>query len=87
MQCRIVFRFGFSDLIQAYGPFDEWVCKYFFHQLLSAVKYIHSQDIVHRDLKPLNLLLDAQFNLKISGFGFSCRTKGMLQSTYIPGTR
>ena len=80
-------RGNLSDFIQVYGPFEEWVCKYYFHQLLGALQYIHSQDMVHRDLKPLNLLLDAQFNLKITEFGFSCRTKSMLQSTYTPGTR
>ena len=80
-------RGNLGDFIEAFGPFEEWVCRYYFHQLLGAVRYMHSKDVAHRDLKPDNLLLDAHFNLKINELSFSCNTKSELQSTYIPANR
>ena len=42
-------------------------------QPADALDYAHTRDrMVHRDLKPLNLLLDAQGELKIADFGIAC---------------
>ncbi len=43
-------------------------------QVLSAVKYCHSNDVVHRDLKPENLLLESKKGdslIKVIDFGTS----------------
>lgn len=59
------------DFIAESGRFSEKVARYYFHQLISALEYMHKQGLYHRDLKPENLLLDEQFNLKIADFGFA----------------
>ncbi|CAN8252510.1 unnamed protein product [Cochlearia groenlandica] len=43
----------------------------YFQQLIDAVDYCHNRGLYHRNLKPENLLLDAEGNLKVSGFGLS----------------
>ena len=57
------------------GPLDEWVCQYYFLQLLSGLRYTHGQGIAHRDLKPDNLMIDDNFNLKLTSFIHSCNHK------------
>ncbi|XP_041084776.1 testis-specific serine/threonine-protein kinase 1-like [Polyodon spathula] len=61
------------EFIKFRGALPEEVCRKMFRQLSLAVKYIHDLEIVHRDLKCENLLLDKDFNLKVSDFGFSRR--------------
>ncbi|KAF5476381.1 hypothetical protein F2P56_008104 [Juglans regia] len=53
------------------GRFSEDLSRHYFQQLISAVGYCHSQGVFHRDLKPENLLLDDNWNLKVSDFGLS----------------
>ncbi|XP_044472610.1 CBL-interacting serine/threonine-protein kinase 14-like [Mangifera indica] len=53
------------------GRFSEELSRRYFHQLISAVGYCHSQGVFHRDLKPENLLLDENCDLKVSDFGLS----------------
>lgn len=53
------------------GRFKEKDARLKFRQIISAVQYCHSKNVVHRDLKAENLLLDAQYNIKIADFGFS----------------
>ena len=37
---------------------------------------MHDSDVCHRDIKLENLLLDQNFNLKVSDLGFSTNLKG-----------
>lgn len=54
----------------SYNALTENVVRFYFKQLCKAVSYMHQQDLCHRDLKLENLLLDQDFNLKVSDFGF-----------------
>ncbi|KAL2484934.1 CBL-interacting serine/threonine-protein kinase 11 [Abeliophyllum distichum] len=51
--------------------FSEDLSRKYFQQLISAVDYCHSRGVFHRDLKPENLLLDENWELRITDFGLS----------------
>ncbi len=65
----------FDHIIEHNGRgLPEQQARAWFHQLLTAIKYLHSQDVVHRDLKPENILVagkGAGAVLKVSDFGLS----------------
>ncbi|PIN26321.1 Serine/threonine protein kinase [Handroanthus impetiginosus] len=58
----------------AKGRFTEDLSRKYFQQLISAVDYCHSHGVFHRDLKPENLLLDENWELKVTDFGLSAVT-------------
>lgn len=65
------------DIISSTGSFSEGVARYYFHQILSALDYLHNTvGICHRDLKPENILMDGDFNLKMADFGFAIPLEG-----------
>ena len=59
------------DYLVSHRRLAEPQARHFFVQILSAVKYCHSQGVVHRDLKAENLLLDSEGSIKLADFGFS----------------
>ncbi|KAK0396448.1 hypothetical protein QR680_001720 [Steinernema hermaphroditum] len=59
------------DFIAKHKRLKECEAREKFWQIISAIDYCHKHNIVHRDLKAENLLLDANYNIKIADFGFS----------------
>lgn len=63
-----------ADLLQRAGPLSEPVARHFFAGMVDAVLYMHSNEIAHRDLKLENVLLDQEYNPKITDFSYSVST-------------
>jgi len=62
----------FFDFVSKNGDkLDEKLIRSFFRQLVDGIEYLHEQGIAHLDLKPENLLLGANFRLKIADFDLS----------------
>lgn len=59
------------DFVSLGGRLSEAEARYYFKEVLSGLDHMHRQGIAHRDLKPENLILDKDFVLKISDFGFA----------------
>ncbi|KAK9509597.1 hypothetical protein O3M35_006875 [Rhynocoris fuscipes] len=75
------------DYIVAKGELPEKVGRTWFHQLASAIYYLHNLNIAHRDIKCENILITKSYNVKLADFGFAryvCDGNGrhLLSNTY-----
>lgn len=62
-------------------------CRYFVHQILQGVKYIHDKGFIHRDLKLSNILLTDNVQVKICDFGLAVHIDDTRLSRSICGTK
>ena len=61
------------DYILTKSKLSEEESLKYFHQLINALFYLHSQNIAHRDIKIDNMLLDRNMDLKLVDFGLSTK--------------
>ena len=61
------------SLLRRQVRFDQRTAAQYMREVLEAVRYIHSfsPKIIHRDIKPENLLLDENYRVLLSDFGWS----------------
>eukprot|EP01084_Bolivina_argentea_P171075 296397_1 len=57
------------DILYYTSALRERVVRTFFKQIINGLEACHNANVIHRNLKPQNLLLDINYNLKITGFG------------------
>jgi polo-like kinase 1 len=59
------------ELLRSRKRLTEPEARYYLSQMVSALKYMHSQRIIHRDLKLGNIFLNASLEVKIGDFGLA----------------
>jgi len=81
------------DILYYTQHLDKVTARTYFLQMMKGIKACHNNGIVHRDIKPQNLLMDANYQLKITDFGLSflCQEdnsadKAVMKTSYV-GTR
>lgn len=47
------------------------------HNLLTAIKYLHSVNVIHRDLKPANVLVNEDCSVQVCDFGLARSLSGI----------
>lgn len=60
-----------KDVINAMGALDPKLAIHICLQILAAARFAHSKGIVHRDLKPQNVMIDDEWNVKVTDFGIA----------------
>lgn len=58
-------------LCEKNGAMGEKIGRFFLHQMVDVLKYMHDLNMVHRDLKLENLLLTENLSIKFADFGFA----------------
>ncbi len=60
-----------KDVVNAMGALDPKLAIHIALQILAAAKFAHAKGIVHRDIKPQNVMIDDEWNVKVTDFGIA----------------
>jgi mitogen-activated protein kinase kinase kinase len=63
-------------ILSTFGPMAESIIRFFSHQALLGLRYLHEKGIIHGDIKGANLLLSDTGMVKLADFGSSIRNMG-----------
>lgn len=78
------------DILYYAETIDKACARTYLHQMIDGLDACHRAGVAHRDIKPQNLLLDGDFQLKITDFGLSkvieSDADSLMRTTYV-GTR
>lgn len=72
----------FNYIFYPKKPFDESKAKYIFLEILNGLEACHIAGIIHGNLKIKNIMLDSNWNVKISNFGSSSLFTGKENSNH-----
>ncbi len=77
-----------TSYIKEKKTIEENEAKRVFHQIVEAVKLIHSKNIIHRDLNPNNILFkdEERSNIILIDFGISGVSSGNVKEKVFAGT-
>jgi len=59
------------DHLNSVVTISEKRARRIMRQVMEALVHCHSKGVVHRDIKPENILLDQDYNVKVTDFGFA----------------
>ncbi len=60
-----------KDVVNAMGALDPKLAIHITLQILAAAKFAHSKGLIHRDIKPQNVMIDDEWNVKVTDFGIA----------------
>jgi len=76
------------DIVYYTGKLEEKVARTLFTQIVAGLSAMHKVGLCHRDIKPQNILLTADFQVKIADFGSSkLFNRQELMKTFRVGTK
>ena len=64
-----------EEVLADSGPLAERIVMAIFKPIAEALDYAHPRGVVHRDIKPKNIIIGANGQPFITGFGVACRLK------------
>jgi serine/threonine protein kinase len=68
-------------------PFKNLYIRYYFGQIVNAIKFLRENTIIHRDMKPKNILLvNDKKILKLCDFGFAKHNNSLKRVTTVCGS-